>query len=131
MYVFVEIRFDPSHLVATIQRNFSTDQRLVLMGTIQFTGSVYGRVCMYMCKCECISTIVSLSVFVSICLNMFTTVINHLSIHPLYCLGMLGTVQQQLTEHGYLSLSTPQAKPLSGGETLGCTSPLLPSDCQG
>ena len=46
MYVFVEIRFDPSHLVATIQRNFSTDQQLVLMGTIQFTGDV--------CMCLCV-----------------------------------------------------------------------------
>ena len=50
-------------------------------------------------------------------------------------LCILGTVQflsavydvsSQLKEAGYTDVLVPQAKPLSGGETLGCTSPLLP-----
>jgi 2-(3-amino-3-carboxypropyl)histidine synthase len=78
MYVFVEIRFDHSHLVATIRKAFKPETRLALMGTIQFTG-------------------------------------------------VLGAVHQQLLEQ-YPNVFIPQAKPLSAGETLGCTSPLLP-DC--
>ena len=41
--------------------------------------------------------------------------------------GVLGAVHQQLLEQ-YPNAFIPQAKPLSAGETLGCTSPLLP-DC--
>ena len=38
IYVFVEIRFDPSHLVVCLKQAFKSDSRLLLMGTIQFTG---------------------------------------------------------------------------------------------
>lgn len=77
MYVFVEIRFDPSHLIASLQKSFSTETRMALMGTIQFTG-------------------------------------------------VLGTVEKALKDAGFTSVVIPQARPLSAGETLGCTSPVLP-----
>ena len=39
----------------------------------------------------------------------------------------LSEAQHLLTEQGYYSTSIPQAKPLSPGEVLGCTSPVLTS----
>jgi 2-(3-amino-3-carboxypropyl)histidine synthase len=78
LYVFVEIQFDISHLCEVIRDNFNKDDRLVLMGTIQFT-------------------------------NMAYSVLDKLK-----------------DEFIYLTIS--QAKPLSAGETLGCTSPVLPAD---
>eukprot|EP00596_Hydrurales_sp_CCMP1899_P006855 CAMPEP_0119033838 /NCGR_PEP_ID=MMETSP1177-20130426/905_1 /TAXON_ID=2985 /ORGANISM="Ochromonas sp, Strain CCMP1899" /LENGTH=399 /DNA_ID=CAMNT_0006990901 /DNA_START=122 /DNA_END=1321 /DNA_ORIENTATION=- len=77
IYVFVEIRFDPSHLVVCLKKAFKADSKLLLMGTIQFTG-------------------------------------------------VLGAVHQLLLAEGYGKTIIPQAKPLSAGETLGCTSPILP-----
>jgi 2-(3-amino-3-carboxypropyl)histidine synthase len=52
----------------------------------------------------------------------------------LYLLGTvqfrhaLVTAQQMLLEKGYTNVSIPQAKPLSPGEVLGCTSPQLASE---
>lgn len=40
-YVFVDIRFDVSHLVETVKFNFKRDQRLVIVGTIQFASSFH------------------------------------------------------------------------------------------
>jgi hypothetical protein len=34
-----------------------------------------------------------------------------------------------IATQGYTNIQVPQAKPLSGGETLGCTAPLLPAHC--
>ena len=79
MYVFVEIRFDPSHLVATIQRNFSSDQRLVLMGTIQFTGIVC--VCVCVCVSACVHVCIQyVCVYVSVYVCMIVTIPQ--STHP-------------------------------------------------
>jgi len=38
----------------------------------------------------------------------------------------LATAQELLTERGWSSVEIPQVKPLSPGEVLGCTSPVLP-----
>lgn len=38
--------------------------------------------------------------------------------------------KQQLEEKGYRDLHIPQARPLSAGETLGCTAPTLPPHIQ-
>eukprot|EP01038_Epipyxis_sp_PR26KG_P008490 gene8490-11476_t len=75
MYVFVEIAFNTDHLVACIEKNFSTKNKLTLMGTIQFNGA-------------------------------------------------LSAVHDSLHDR-YPNLFVPQIKPLSAGETLGCTSPLI------
>jgi len=75
LYVFVEIQFDPSHLVESITSNFPPDTELYLAGTVQF-------------------------------------------------IGMVHTAGTALKER-FPKLHIPQAKPLSAGETLGCTSPLL------
>lgn len=40
MYVFVEITFDPSHLIATIRANIAKEEHLAIMGTIQFAPAV-------------------------------------------------------------------------------------------
>uniref|UniRef100_A0A7S2HTH3 2-(3-amino-3-carboxypropyl)histidine synthase subunit 1 n=1 Tax=Octactis speculum TaxID=3111310 RepID=A0A7S2HTH3_9STRA len=79
LYIFVEIGIDTDHLVACAEKNFGDDRstiRLVLMGTIQFTGAVHEA---------------SIS----------------------------------LKSKGFNHVEFPQAKPLSAGETLGCTSPRL------
>lgn len=75
MYVFVEIKFDESHLIQCLTNAFSSDTRMAIMGTIQFTSVVYAA-------------------------------------------------HAQLKSH-FPQAVIPQAKPLSGGETLGCTAPVL------
>jgi 2-(3-amino-3-carboxypropyl)histidine synthase len=40
MYVFVDIRVDVRHLVATVQANFPPGTNLALAGTIQFGSSI-------------------------------------------------------------------------------------------
>lgn len=40
-------------------------------------------------------------------------------------------VKSQLEKTGFSNLKVPQAKPRSGGEVLGCTSPALPETEQG
>lgn len=77
LYVFVDIAFDPSHLVACIRDNFSGGECVALLGTIQFASSLH-------------------------------------------------TVRQALAAEFGKRLFVPQAKPLSPGEVLGCTSPRLP-----
>lgn len=42
LYVFVTIGIDISHLIATVERNFSHDKHLALVGTIQFNASIHG-----------------------------------------------------------------------------------------
>lgn len=75
LYVFVEIRFDASNLIATIKQNFDPASKIVLLGTIQFTNVVY-------------------------------------------------SAHQALKDH-FPNMTIPQSKPLSKGETLGCTSPIF------
>ena len=75
MYVFVEIKFDETHLVECLLKSFSSETRMAIMGTIQFTSVVYSA-------------------------------FNKLQTH-------------------FPNATIPQAKPLSGGETLGCTAPSL------
>jgi 2-(3-amino-3-carboxypropyl)histidine synthase len=78
LYVFIEIKFETSHLCQVIRENFHRDDKLAVMGTIQFTSMAM----------EVIETL----------------------------------------RADYPGIASSQAKPLSAGETLGCTSPLLPSD---
>ena len=77
-YVFVDIRFDVSHLVETVKLNFKREQKLAIVGTIQFASSFHEA--------------------------------------------------KTLLENDFDHLFIPQAKPLSGGELLGCTSPTIPKD---
>jgi diphthamide biosynthesis enzyme Dph1/Dph2-like protein len=41
LYVFVEIQFDTSHLVAVLKKHFQPESRISLMGTIQFTNALH------------------------------------------------------------------------------------------
>ena len=41
MYVFVTIRFDVDHLVQSVRVNFPPGARIVMAGTIQFTGALH------------------------------------------------------------------------------------------
>jgi 2-(3-amino-3-carboxypropyl)histidine synthase len=74
LYVFVDISIDMLHLAATVKANFTPDQRISCVSTIQFIQSAH-------------------------------------------------RLKDLLPEFSRLSL--PQAKPLSRGEILGCTSPQL------
>ena len=40
MYVFVDIKCDVEHLVATVRHNFEPSARLAVAGTIQFASSI-------------------------------------------------------------------------------------------
>lgn len=42
LYVFVEITFDTSHLISTLQSNFDSTSKIALMGTIQFVSALSG-----------------------------------------------------------------------------------------
>ncbi|KAL2160404.1 hypothetical protein VTH06DRAFT_1577 [Thermothelomyces fergusii] len=42
LYVFVDISIDTSHLLATIERNFSPGKTIALVGTIQFNATIHG-----------------------------------------------------------------------------------------
>ncbi|GAB5036237.1 diphthamide biosynthesis protein 1 [Nannochloropsis oceanica] len=41
LYVFVEIRVDATHLIASLSRNLEGERRVCLMGTIQFVSAVH------------------------------------------------------------------------------------------
>jgi 2-(3-amino-3-carboxypropyl)histidine synthase len=43
LYIFVDIRVDLEHLVATVQLNFKREQKLVLAGTVQFLTAIHVR----------------------------------------------------------------------------------------
>jgi len=78
MYVFVDIKCDVEHLVATVRLNFPGHARIALAGTIQFASSMQ----------EARNALAET--------------------HP--------------------NIVVPQCKPLSPGEVLGCTAPVLPRD---
>ncbi len=40
-YVFVDISFETQHLVETVRHNFGSDQRLAIVGTIQYASSFH------------------------------------------------------------------------------------------
>ena len=75
LYVFVDVTFDVTHLVACVRDNFPAGAKLALLGTIQFASALHAA-------------------------------------------------RDALAPH-FPSLVVPQAKPLSPGEVLGCTSPNL------
>mmetsp|Transcript_42960 Transcript_42960/g.102143 ORF Transcript_42960/g.102143 Transcript_42960/m.102143 type:complete len:414 (+) Transcript_42960:1-1242(+) len=41
LYVFVDIAIDSEHLVASLKHSFKADQRLLIVGTVQFIASVH------------------------------------------------------------------------------------------
>lgn len=42
LYVFVDIRIDTAHLLATLERNFPAGKTVALVGTIQFNATIHG-----------------------------------------------------------------------------------------
>ncbi|KZZ93927.1 diphthamide biosynthesis protein 1 [Ascosphaera apis ARSEF 7405] len=78
LYVFVEIRIDTTHLIATLERNFPKGKKIAIVGTIQFNSTING-------------------------------------------------LKPVLDRAGF-DILIPQIMPLSRGEVLGCTSPILPDD---
>lgn len=42
LYVFVDISIDTSHLLATLERNFSPGKTIAMVGTIQFNATIHG-----------------------------------------------------------------------------------------
>jgi 2-(3-amino-3-carboxypropyl)histidine synthase len=42
LYVFVDISIDTSHLLATLERNFSSGKTIAIVGTIQFNATIHG-----------------------------------------------------------------------------------------
>ncbi|CAG9460704.1 unnamed protein product [Pedinophyceae sp. YPF-701] len=75
VYIFVEIKMDVGHLVASIRHNFKPGTKILIAGTIQFSSSIQAA--------------------------------------------------RRELEQDYPSVAIPQCKPLSPGEILGCTSPVV------
>jgi 2-(3-amino-3-carboxypropyl)histidine synthase len=42
LYVFVDISIDTSHLLATLERNFTSGKTIAMVGTIQFNATLHG-----------------------------------------------------------------------------------------
>lgn len=42
LYVFVDISIDTSHLLATLEKNFSSGKTIAMVGTIQFNATLHG-----------------------------------------------------------------------------------------
>ncbi|PGH23477.1 diphthamide biosynthesis protein 1 [Polytolypa hystricis UAMH7299] len=42
LYIFVDIRIDTQHLIATLERNFQPGKTLAVVGTIQFNATLHG-----------------------------------------------------------------------------------------
>lgn len=42
LYVFVDISIDTAHLLATLERNFSSGKTIAMVGTIQFNATLHG-----------------------------------------------------------------------------------------
>jgi 2-(3-amino-3-carboxypropyl)histidine synthase len=42
LYVFVDISIDTSHLLATLERNFTNGKTIAMVGTIQFNATIHG-----------------------------------------------------------------------------------------
>jgi 2-(3-amino-3-carboxypropyl)histidine synthase len=42
LYIFVDIRIDTDHLIATLERNFQTGKSIAIVGTIQFNATLQG-----------------------------------------------------------------------------------------
>ena len=80
LYVFVDIAFDTSHLIATVRDKFSSNSRLAIMSTIQFAPALY---------------------------------------------ELKEALDNDSNSDSISRIIVPQAKPLSPGEVLGCTSPKL------
>lgn len=43
LYIFVDIKFDASHLIETLKANFETNSKLALVSTIQFVSALQVR----------------------------------------------------------------------------------------
>jgi 2-(3-amino-3-carboxypropyl)histidine synthase len=98
LYVFVEIAIDVQHIVECIQFNFgaSKETPLTIMGTIQFSTALHE--------------------------------VAHLLSTPKQQPNADGTVSSTSSSSSsscFADVLVPQGKPLSPGETLGCTSPRL------
>lgn len=103
LYVFVEIRIDIGHLERLITDNFSGT--IGLIGTIQYNSCVnrLRRVINSKAMCKCSENKYSNSSNVNKCSN--------------------SSSENKCT--GSLHIITPQSRPLSQGEVLGCTSPII------
>lgn len=108
MYVFVDIQIDLKHFVETMKLNFKPHERIAVAGTIQFATSL--QVCFWCPNTSYIQSYI-----------------------PWYCMPchiILQAAKEQLEEKGYKHLHIPQERPLSAGETLGCTAPALPPEVE-
>eukprot|EP00798_Chlamydomonas_sp_ICE-L_P011764 gene11764-8953_t len=131
LYVFVDIGIDLDHLVSTVRLNFESGTNLCVAGTIQFSSAIQMSKQqltkdMYPYTCTPHSS------------NRLCTVAMQKRYKPMRSrsgtnLCVAGTIQfssaiqmskQQLSKD-YPSLSVPKCRPLSPGEVLGCTAPVL------
>jgi diphthamide biosynthesis enzyme Dph1/Dph2-like protein len=105
MYVFVSIHVDLDHFERCIRENFAPTDTIAFVSTIQFAPSVAAAKQRLAQPRE----------------------------QPVAADGVEqpasaedGAEQRQYSSEAFTNLDIPQAKPLSQGEILGCTSPVLP-----
>ena len=98
LYVFVDVAFDTAHLVATVKANFPRSARLALLGTIQFAPALYELKAAMDAEAEAEAAAAA---------------------------AAAGGGENDAAACGGGTVLVPQAKPLSPGEVLGCTSPRL------
>lgn len=114
LYVFVDIKIDAIHLIETVKLNFTKQQRLVFVSTVQFVNTLQGLI--NKLKTD------GLVIFIfNLIILMHYTICKYKFVIQNYTCN--------LTVFSY-SVKVPQEKPLSPGEILGCTSPTISdSDC--
>lgn len=104
LYVFVDIKIDAIHLIETVKLNFTKNQRLLFVSTVQFVTTLQGLI-----------NRLKIDGLVIVKIYFINITCNAINIHVFL--------------FSY-SVKVPQEKPLSPGEILGCTSPkVTDADC--
>jgi hypothetical protein len=96
-----------TQLIDCVRDNFPPTTRLAVLGTVQFIAGVVAAVC----SCEHDHA----DVHANDCRATHSVIVSYAAVH---------TVREELGG-SFASITVPQAKPLSSGEVLGCTSPTL------
>jgi 2-(3-amino-3-carboxypropyl)histidine synthase len=122
LYVFVEIDIDVAHLVACVRANFGAqpDKPLTIMGTIQFATALHTAAAQLQAAPPVVAGVGSPAGTAAAAAAGATDGAGgpSLPVPPPSATPSSGS-------RGFSDVLVPQSRPLSPGETLGCTSPRL------
>jgi 2-(3-amino-3-carboxypropyl)histidine synthase len=114
MYIFVTVGLDLEHFVKCIRTNFPVTAKLALISTVQFTHALAAAKALL-----AVPLTSDLPATCSGSAPVFVEIVGGGAAMGVQPPGVSGAPEP------YLGISVPQAKPLSQGEILGCTSPEL------